>query len=379
MNVRSLGQVADIERDGVDPNALVEGTPYLGMENVTSDGELVDVRTVAAGELDSAKFTFGPEHILFGKLRPYLKKIAQPGFAGICSTELVPIRPKSGITTRYLYHFLRWQKTVDWATSLCAGANLPRLNPSMLATLPVPVPELAVQEAFATTLDHLDSVRRKQRQALALIDELVRATFLEMFGDPVANPRRWGVARLGEVGVLDRGKSQHRPRNDPALLGGAHPLIQTGEVANSEGEITTFTQTYSDLGLAQSRIWPAGTLCITIAATIAKTGVLKFDACFPDSVVGFRPAERATTEFVQAWLFFLQPIIEARAPQVAQRNINLEILRELELPVPPIEMQRQFARHVMAIREAKRRLLSLTDSAEALFASLQDRAFAGSL
>jgi type I restriction enzyme S subunit len=121
-----------------------------------------------------------------------------------------------------------------------------------------------------------------------------------------------------------------------------YPFIQIGEIANSGGRITGYKATYSELGLAQSKLWPRGTLCITIAANIAKTGVLEFDACFPDSVVGFLPGTRVQTEFVQAWLAFLQPTLEANAPQAAQKNINLAILRELPVPVPPMPLQESF-------------------------------------
>ncbi|HRA89425.1 MAG TPA: hypothetical protein PK992_15175, partial [Planctomycetaceae bacterium] len=82
-----------------------------------------------------------------------------------------------------------------------------------------------------------------------------------------------------------------------------------------------------DIGLRQSKMWPAGTLCITIAANIAKTGILTFDACFPDSVVGFRADDPATVEYVRVWLSFLQKALEDSAPESAQKNINLAILR----------------------------------------------------
>src|SRR5690606_38147340 len=101
----------------------------------------------------------------------------------------------------------------------------------------------------------------------------------------------WEHVPLCELGNLDRGVSKHRPRNEPALLGGPYPLVQTGDVANSEGYIQNHLSTYTELGLKQSKLWPAGTLCITIAANIANTGILTYDACFPDSVVGFVPNE----------------------------------------------------------------------------------------
>src|ERR1022692_5176787 len=98
---------------------------------------------------------------------------------------------------------------------------------------------------------------------------------------------RWPLRRLTELGELSRGRSRHRPRHAAHLYGGPYPFMQTGDVKASGGRISSYQQTYSEAGLAQSRMWPAGTLCITIAANIAETGILAFPACFPDSIVGF--------------------------------------------------------------------------------------------
>ena len=96
---------------------------------------------------------------------------------------------------------------------------------------------------------------------------------------------------LANLGELARGKSKHRPRNAPELFGGPYPFIQTGEVKAARRIIREHSQTYSELGLEQSKLWPEGTLCITIAANIAETAFLGFDGCFPDSVVGFAAYE----------------------------------------------------------------------------------------
>ena len=177
------------------------------------------------------------------------------------------------------------------------------------------------------------------------------------------------------MGSLDRGKSKHRPRNDPKLLGGNHPLIQTGDVANCNGYIKTYTATYSDLGLAQSKKWQSGTLCITIAANIAKTGILTFDACFPDSVVGFLPNAQVTTEYVRFWLSFLQKILEDKAPESAQKNINLAILKSLEIPVPDIEKQRLFSKICADYYVISDKLELQASQADMLFQSLSQQFF----
>lgn len=155
---------------------------------------------------------------------------------------------------------------------------------------------------------------------------------------PFELPLGWAWARFPEVGLFGRGKSRHRPRNDPKLFTpGIYPLVQTGEVARANGVINEYHSKYSDIGLAQSKLWPMGTLCITIAANIADAAVLGFDACFPDSVVGFIPASEIRDE-VEYFLLFMKTAREhllAFAPSTAQKNINLEILQSVLIPIPP--------------------------------------------
>jgi type I restriction enzyme S subunit len=133
-------------------------------------------------------------------------------------------------------------------------------------------------------------------------------------------PAGWAYSYLADMGDLGRGKSKHRPRNDPRLFGGSFPFIQTGEVKAANRVIRSHSQTYSDFGLAQSKLWPKGTLCITIAANIAETAFLGFEGCFPDSVVGFtafEPVVRA--EYIDYFIQAARTRIEAYAPATAQK------------------------------------------------------------
>ncbi len=159
-------------------------------------------------------------------------------------------------------------------------------------------------------------------------------------------PEGWCWATMPMLGELNRGKSKHRPRNDPRLLGGKYPFIQTGEVREADVFIKDFESTYSDFGLAQSRLWPAGTLCITIAANIAETGILTFDACFPDSVVGFVTEGSDLVRCVELFIQTAQRRLESYAPATAQKNINLATLSELAVPLPPEAEQSRIVQEI---------------------------------
>ena len=172
-------------------------------------------------------------------------------------------------------------------------------------------------------------------------------------------PAGWHWATMPQLGELNRGKSKHRPRDDDQLYGGPHPFIQTGDVRHADGVLSRHSQTYSEFGLAQSRLWPAGTLCITIAANIAETARLSYPACFPDSIVGFVcDSGEAMTKWVQIFLATAKENLETFAPGTAQKNINLEVLQNVAVPLPPLAEQHRI------VAEADRRL-SLIRVAEA--------------
>ena len=140
---------------------------------------------------------------------------------------------------------------------------------------------------------------------------------------------KWEWVRFIQIGELARGKSKHRPRNDPKLFGGKYPFVQTGDVARSKGKVSFYSQTYNDEGLAQSRLFPKGTLCITIAANIGDSGILQLDACFPDSVVVL--SHTPITSAISNTLLLPQNNLE-QYTQKLLKNINLAILNELTIP-----------------------------------------------
>jgi type I restriction enzyme S subunit len=234
---------------------------------------------------------------------------------------------------------------------------------------------LEEQKEIVLQLDTLHSVIKLKTLQLSKLDQLVKARFVEMFGDPVKNPYNWETRTLGSLGELNRGVSKHRPRNAPELLNGKYPLIQTGDVSSADLYLTKYFSTYSELGLQQSRMWPSGTLCITIAANIAKTAILKFDACFPDSVVGFLSGMNTNQLFIHFWFSFFQKILEEQAPESAQKNINLKILNELSVIVPPLALQEEFAAFVQKVDKTKMAVKQSLEKLETLKKSLMQEYF----
>ena len=270
----------------------------------------------------------------------------------------------------YFYYFMC---SVD-LQHYCESTTVPSVRKTRIAEIEIPLPSLEEQRRIATVLDKVSDLITKRRAQLDKLDLLVKAWFVEMFGDPSVNTR-WSTMKLYQLGELNRGVSKHRPRNDPRLLGGTYPLIQTGDVSNSGLYILSFSSTYSKLGLEQSRLWKSGTLCITIAANIAQTSILTFDACFPDSVVGFVPNDNTNSVFIHYWFSFFQKILEEQAPQVAQKNINLKILSDLDVIVPPYTLQEDFSAFVGQVEKSKLTIQQSLDKLEMLKKALMQQYF----
>lgn len=389
--VETLEMVADIG-SGVTKGRKFNGAetvdvPYIRVANV-QDGRLnlADVKTISIRPDEVAKYALLPGDLLMtegGDPDKLGRSAIWNGEVEGCvhQNHVFRVRPhQDKVLPEYLCAVSSSSHGKGYFLSVAKRTTgIASINRTQLGRFPVPLPPLDEQRRIVDILSHAASIRRLRDEAQAKARAVIPALFVEMFGDPATNPKKWEVRKLSELGSLDRGKSKHRPRNAPILFGGAYPFIQTGDVANSGGVISAYTETYSDAGLAQSKLWPAGTLCVTIAANIAKTGILSFDACFPDSVVGFTPGSGATTRYVQYFLHFLQPYLEKSAPQLAQKNINLEILRDIDIPSPPVALQQEFAERVAEVEAISALNDRAAMAAEQMAQSLMAQMFGQSL
>lgn len=374
----------------LEPSGLHRaGTHDLPVLSITMKHGLVDQadkfkKRVASSDTSSYRIAYRHELVVGFPIDEGVLGFQEKYAAGIVSPayDIWSLSQPNTCHIPFLERYLRSDQARRLYASRMQGAVARRrsLPKDDFVKLEIPFPPVNDQIRIAHLLGKVEGLIAQRKQHLLQLDNLLKSVFLEMFGDPVQNEKGWQIAPLEQLGSINRGVSKHRPRNDPKLLNGTHPLIQTGEVSNAGTYITAYTQTYSDLGFTQSKLWPAGTLCITIAANIAQTGILTFDACFPDSVVGFL-ADKAesNTLYVLGLFWFFQAILEKNAPAAAQKNINLEILRGLAVPKPPIELQDKFAEIVETIEALKHRYRQSLTDLETLYAALSQSAFNGEL
>jgi len=383
--VTRLGNVASIERNAIQPSAIVEGTAYLGLEHIESGGKILGAKPVGEGELASSKFKFTERHVLYGKLRPYLAKITCPDFHGICSTDILPILPGPDLDRRFLCYFLRQPAMVGHANARAAGANLPRLNPTELARFEIPLPPLAEQRRIAEVLDRAEALRAKRRAALAQLDSLTQSLFLDLFGDPAINPKGWPKIELGKIVKLMGGYAFKS--KDFADEGNA--VIRISNLIGGGIDLTNVARIPSDKLCkgANFRIHPGDVLIAMSGATTGKLGVVPLDLgeeLYLNQRVGafrIRDAERAHRDFLLGLLrsSFYQQFLWQLAAGVAQPNVSGWQLESAVIPIPPMILQNEFARRVAVVEKLKTAHRAALAELDALFASLQHRAFRGEL
>ena len=235
------------------------------------------------------------------------------------------------------------------------------------AAQPVPLPPIAEQTAIVRFLDHADRkirryIRAKQKliklleeQKQAIIhravtrgldpDVRLKPSGVEWLGEV---PEHWETKKVKQSTKILRGKFTHRPRNDPSLYDGPYPFIQTGEVARAEKTITHYRQTLNARGLAVSKMFPAGTLVMTIAANIGDVAVLDFEACFPDSIAGFIPHAGMERDFLYYLFCAMKPELLREAPVNTQGNLNVDRIGSMLIAIPPAEEQASIALSIEA-------------------------------
>ncbi|MET7607442.1 restriction endonuclease subunit S [Streptomyces avermitilis] len=265
------------------------------------------------------------------------------------------IAVRSEHSSRFFLHQLRSSQVQTQIQRLVKGSAQPGLNLSDVEKIPLKVPSGAVQRRIAYIIDAIDGQIAKSRAAFAKFlvvrDALIEERLSEIYA---TTP----TVTLEEVAAVDRGRFAARPRNDPAYYDGKYWFIQTGDVASSSGGVIELaSQTLNERGLATSREFPAGTVAVTIAANIGETAILGKPMCFPDSVVGVVAYDGYEPRFLELCLRRAKPRLEARAPQSAQKNINLQDLRPLRVPDASVEVQRQLA-ELWDICEAQRQQMT---------------------
>ena len=199
---KRLADVVEIVSGQVDPTAQPYcDAPHIGGENIESgSGRIINVRSAKELGLQSGKYWFSREYVLYSKIRPNLNKVALPAFDGICSADIYPLRPCTGTMSReFLAHLLRSKEFLGYAEKYSNRTNIPKLNRESLLAYETVIPPLVEQQRIAAILDQAEALQAKRRHALAQLDTLTQSLFLDLFGDPATNTKRWSTVFLRDL------------------------------------------------------------------------------------------------------------------------------------------------------------------------------------
>ena len=377
----ALASVAVLDRQSIHPSEVDADTPYLGLEHLDRDGGIDCVETVESAGLKSNKFCFSDGHVLFGKLRPYLRKTVRPEFSGVCSTDIIPILPKDGLSRDYLFYFLRTPATVELATSRCSGANLPRLSPKQLAALQIPLPPLDQQKRIARILDAADALRAKRREALSQLDTLLQSTFLDMFGDPVTNPMGWEVVSVGdEISFLtsgSRGWARYYAKEGDTFI-----RIQNLKGGQLDLDDSAFVNAPESAEAKRTTVEP-GDVLLSITADLGRTAVV------PGGIAKAHINQHlAILRFTSLNPVFVSYQLASKGGQAqfnrlnregVKAGLNFNDVKSIRLTNPPLDLQHRFAATVQSVEQQIASQRAHLNELDTLFTSLQARAFRGDL
>lgn len=359
-----LSDLCDFVGVQVDPSSRADQV-YYGLEHVTP-GRFVASGGGKTSDVQSSKYVFQPGDVLYGKLRPYLDKAILAEEAGICTTELLVLRPKEGVDPRFLVGVVHAPSFVEYAVAGTTGVQHPRTSWNHVREFELPTFKPAEQTKIAGLLWKVHDSLAANEAAIDAGSDLKRAAMRTLFTKGLRGeaqkgteiglvPVSWDVCKLGDVSSIERGRFLHRPRNEPRFYGGDTPFVQTGDVVRSGGRIREFSQSLNSDGVAISRVFPAGTILITIAANIGYTGILQFDSACPDSLVAITPNDEITTDFLEYWLQTQQADMDRAAPKGTQKNINIQFLLPWPVVVPSLDEQHE----IVAVLDAIDRKIDL--------------------
>ena len=216
------------------------------------------------------------------------------------------------------------------------GIGVRGVTRNFLSELQIPLPPLEVQKEIVAEIEGYQKVIDGAR---AVVDN---------YRPQITIDPQWPMVPIEEACEIKRGKFSHRPRNEPRFYGGKYPFIQTGDVARANGGTISYTQTLNDEGLSISRLFQPPVVVITIAANIGDTAVLDFPSCFPDSIIGLIPNSGTDAWFLEFIMRAKKQHLNRIAPQAAQKNINMEILRAMAIPLPPLATQQAIVTEIKA-------------------------------
>ncbi|AWT27431.1 hypothetical protein Csp1_26880 [Corynebacterium provencense] len=380
-----LGEVAEIVRAGVKPEDMSGDEPYLGLDCIAAGGAIERWTTTGAEKVTSNKFTFSQEHVLMGKLRPYLGKIALPEKGGLCSTDIIPILPGEDLDRRFLGHWLRTDVMVEEANKVATGANLPRISPKAIEQLDIPLPPLPEQGRIVEILDAANSLSEVNNKTVSDLQSTVPSLYVSRFGKiPL-------TSTVTEVAVQIKGSIRTGPfgsqlKKEEYTTEGVSVLGLDNVVGNvfSWGQ-RRYISSEKYESLKRYTVFP-GDVLISIMATTGRCVVVPEDipVAINTKHICAITSDRSIIlpEFLRAtflWNSEVRAYLSRQTKGAIMSGLNMGIIKKMPVPVPSMSDQMDFVRQIRSIQHNMDLLDKRAAVCSELFLSLQSRAFRGEL
>lgn len=373
-----LGDIAPIQQGSVPES---ESYWLLNLDMVESNtGHIYDRLYVPFDKIGTSTIAFDANNVLYSKLRPYLNKVVIPDCPGYATSEMLPLKPnKNYITREYLTYFLRSPKFVAYINEKTSGAKMPRANSSDLKSVEIECPTLENQRHITNEFDRIISIVRLRQQQIQKLDELVKARFVELFGDPVLNPYNWDVVTIGDI-VTD----VRYGTSKPAVEGGKYPYLRMNNLTY-DGHLDLSDMKYIDIpdNEIEKCIVRKGDVLFNRTNSIelvGKTCVFDLDdeMVIAGYIIRVRLNEKLLPIVLSSYMnltVLKEQLRNMAKGAVNQANINAQELQSIKIYLPPIKLQEQFAAFIERTDKSKVAVQKALDEAQLLFDSLMQKYF----
>lgn len=376
---KKLGEVCTIERGG-SPRPITNyitdsedginwikiGDAQEGSKYITSTKE-----KIKSEGIKKSRFVHKGDFILSNSMsfgRPYILKVdgcIHDGWLVIHDNNEVFIKD-------YLYYILSSPIVYAKFSQLAVGGVVNNLNSSLVRKVAIPLPPKSTQLAIVSELDKINELIRLKKEQLKDLDKLAQSIFYEMFGDPVENNREWEVKMLGEVCSVGTGSTPNR-KNKDFYDNGIYPWVKSTEVCNLPIYSVEEYITQEALDKTNCTLYPQNTILMAMygqGKTRGQIGLLKIEACTNQAVAAIVPTKEVVDEnYICLHLMLMYEHIRNMARGGNQANLNLSIVKSIQILLPPLPLQHLFAQRIEQIEHQKSEVQKAITDLETLLAS----------
>lgn len=283
----------------------------------------------------------------------------------------------SKLDSKYLWHFLI--KSKMYLNSLGTGSTFKQIGRTAISDLLIPLPPLEEQKRIAAILDKADAIRQKRQKAIELADEFLRSVFLDMFGDPVTNPKGWEVLPIQQVASVITGNTP--PRSEKDNYGNHIEWIKSDNINTPYHYLTRAEEFLSEKGSFKGRIVTSGAVLITCIAgsphCIGNVAIADRSIAFNQQINALIPSDMITTQYVYSLVMYGKKMIQSLSTNSMKGMVSKGKLEDMLIPIPPIDLQNKYSIIFGSIEDKINKILFSKNTLEDLFFSIQKKVSTG--